>query len=104
MDEPGREAVARRLAALADAGRLGSEQVRSAAGALGVSERTVWRWVGQARAGEGDRPLFRYFAGAAGSIPLAVVPDQLISEPTPLTVGGTSWSCIQRQAGKPQTR
>ena len=53
MDGPGRAAVVRRLAALADAGRLGSGQVRSAAGALGVSERTVWRWVGQARAGEG---------------------------------------------------
>jgi glyoxylase-like metal-dependent hydrolase (beta-lactamase superfamily II) len=38
---------------------------------------------------QGDRPLFRYFAGAAGSVPLAVVPDQLISQPTPLTVGGT---------------
>ena len=38
---------------------------------------------------EGDRPLFRYFTGAAGSVPLAVVPDQLISQPTPLTVGGT---------------
>ena len=32
---------------------------------------------------------FRYFTGAAGSVPLAVVPDQLISEPTPLTAGGT---------------
>src|SRR5438477_11388122 len=41
VDGPGREAVVRRLAALADAGRLGSGQVRSAAGALGVSERTV---------------------------------------------------------------
>src|SRR5216684_3226704 len=38
---------------------------------------------------QGDRPLFRYFAGAAGSVPLAVIPDQLISQPTPLTVGGT---------------
>jgi glyoxylase-like metal-dependent hydrolase (beta-lactamase superfamily II) len=38
---------------------------------------------------QGDRPSFRYFAGAAGEIPLAVVPDQLISEPTPLMVGGT---------------
>ena len=32
---------------------------------------------------------FRYFTGAAGGVPPAVVPDQLISEPTPLTVGGT---------------
>jgi glyoxylase-like metal-dependent hydrolase (beta-lactamase superfamily II) len=38
---------------------------------------------------QGDRPLFRYFTGAAGDVPPAVVPDQLISEPTPLTVGGT---------------
>ena len=39
--------------------------------------------------GQGDRPRFRYFTGAAGSLPPAVVPDQLISQPTPLTVGGT---------------
>ena len=38
---------------------------------------------------QGDRPRFRYFAGAAGSVPLAVIPDQLISQPTPLTVGNT---------------
>jgi glyoxylase-like metal-dependent hydrolase (beta-lactamase superfamily II) len=38
---------------------------------------------------QGDRPRFRYFTGAAGSVPPAVVPDQLISEPTPLTAGGT---------------
>ncbi|MGP0023725.1 MAG: MBL fold metallo-hydrolase [Streptosporangiaceae bacterium] len=38
---------------------------------------------------QGDRPRFRYFAGAAGDIPPSVVPDQLISEPTPLTIGGT---------------
>src|ERR1700677_2437664 len=38
---------------------------------------------------QGERPLFRYFAGAAGSVPPAVVPDQLISQPTPLTVGDT---------------
>ncbi|MGH3197189.1 MAG: MBL fold metallo-hydrolase [Streptosporangiaceae bacterium] len=30
---------------------------------------------------QGGRPLFRYFAGAAGSVPVAVVPDQLISQP-----------------------
>jgi glyoxylase-like metal-dependent hydrolase (beta-lactamase superfamily II) len=36
----------------------------------------------------GDRPLFRYFTGVAGEVPPAVVPDQLISEPTPLTAGG----------------
>ena len=38
---------------------------------------------------QGDRPRFRYFTGAAGNVPPAVVPDQLISQPTPLTVGGT---------------
>jgi glyoxylase-like metal-dependent hydrolase (beta-lactamase superfamily II) len=38
---------------------------------------------------QGERPLFRYFTGATGSVPLAVVPDQLISQPTPLTAGGT---------------
>jgi glyoxylase-like metal-dependent hydrolase (beta-lactamase superfamily II) len=38
---------------------------------------------------QGDRPRFRYFAGAAGSVPLDVVPDQLISHPTTLTAGST---------------
>jgi glyoxylase-like metal-dependent hydrolase (beta-lactamase superfamily II) len=38
---------------------------------------------------QGDRPRFRYFTGAAGDVPLDVVPDQLISEPTALTAGGT---------------
>jgi putative transposase len=53
VDGPDRAAVVRRLAALEGAGRLGSEQVRLAAGALKVSERTVWRWVRQARVGAG---------------------------------------------------
>jgi glyoxylase-like metal-dependent hydrolase (beta-lactamase superfamily II) len=35
------------------------------------------------------RPPFRYFAGETGEVRLAVTPDLLISEPTPLTVGGT---------------
>ena len=35
------------------------------------------------------RPPFRYFAGEAGDVRLAVTPDLLIREPTPLTVGGT---------------
>jgi glyoxylase-like metal-dependent hydrolase (beta-lactamase superfamily II) len=38
---------------------------------------------------QGDRPRFRYFTGAAGNAPPAVIPDQLISQPTPLTAGGT---------------
>ena len=38
---------------------------------------------------QGERPRFRYFAGAAGDIPPSVVPDQLISQPTSLTIGGT---------------
>ena len=38
---------------------------------------------------QGDRPRFRYFAGAAGDIPATVIPDQLINQPTPLTVGST---------------
>ena len=35
-----------------------------------------------------SRPPFRYFTGAAGEPHLAITPDQLISEPTALTVGG----------------
>src|SRR6202044_1357993 len=38
---------------------------------------------------QGNRPRFRYFTGDAGDVPLDVVPDQLISEPVALTVGGT---------------
>ncbi len=62
MDGPDRAAVVRRLVALEGEGRLGSEQVRKAAGALEVSERSVWRWVHQARAGEGldRRPRVRF--------------------------------------------
>ena len=62
MDGPDRAAVVRRLVALEGEGRLGSEQVRKAAGALEVSERSVWRWVRQARAGEGlgRRPRVRF--------------------------------------------
>jgi hypothetical protein len=57
-------AVVRHLAALQDAGRLGSEQVQLAAGALGVSERTVWRWVRQACSGEGLVGLIAAGTGA----------------------------------------
>jgi putative transposase len=48
--------------ALEETGRLGVEQVELAAGGLGVSSRTVWRWVRQARAGEGlgRRPRGRF--------------------------------------------
>jgi hypothetical protein len=62
VDGPDRAAVVRRLAALEGEGRLGSKQVRLAAGALKVSERTVWRWVRQARVGEGldRRPRERF--------------------------------------------
>ena len=50
--------------------------------------------------GEGDRPRFRYFTGAAGSVPPAVVPDQLISEPTTLTVGGTEFVLYPTPGGE----
>ncbi len=53
---------------------------------------------------QGDRPRFRYFTGAAGSLLPAVVPDQLISQPTPLTVGGTELVLYPAPGGKPQTR
>ena len=39
--------------------------------------------------GHGDRPQFRYFAGAPGDTPEAVVPDQLVGQPTSLTAGNT---------------
>lgn len=42
-----RGAAVGRLLELRDAGRLTSEHVRVAAGALGMSERTVWRWLAE---------------------------------------------------------
>jgi putative transposase len=62
VDGLDRAAVVRRLVALEEAGRLGVEEVELAAGGLGVSSRTVWRWVRQARAGEGldCRPRGRF--------------------------------------------
>jgi putative transposase len=61
VDGLDRAAVVRRLAALEGEGRLGAEQVRLAGG-MQVSERTVWRWVRQARTGEGldRRPRERF--------------------------------------------
>ena len=50
---------------------------------------------------QGERPRYRYFTGAAGDVPPAVVPGQLISQPTPLTAGDTELSCTRRRAGKP---
>src|ERR1700722_3381659 len=49
---------------------------------------------------QGDRPRFRYFTGAAGEVPPAVVPDQLISEPTPLTAGGTEFVLYPSPGGE----
>ena len=62
MDGPGRAAVVRRLAALEDSAGWARNRSSSAAGTLGVSERTVWRWVRQARAGKGldRRPRGRF--------------------------------------------
>ena len=53
--------MVRRLVALEETGRLGV-QVELAAGGLGVSSRTVWRWVRQAQAGQGlgRRPCGRF--------------------------------------------
>lgn len=53
VDGPDRAAAVRRLVALEGSSRLGVEQVELAAAGLGVSSRTVWRWIRQARAGEG---------------------------------------------------
>ena len=46
-----RQVVVRRLLALDEAGTLASVHVRIAAGAAGVSARTVWRWLAQGRGG-----------------------------------------------------
>jgi glyoxylase-like metal-dependent hydrolase (beta-lactamase superfamily II) len=47
-----------------------------------------------------DRPRFRYFTGAADSVPPAVVPDQLISQPTALTAGGTEFVLYPAPGGE----
>ncbi len=49
---------------------------------------------------QGARPLFRYFAGAGADVPMAVVPDQLVSEPTSLTVGGTEFALYPTPGGE----
>ena len=55
------EAATRRLALLDSRGELTSEHVQLTARALGVSERTVWRWVSRARsqARQAERDRFR---------------------------------------------
>ena len=53
---------------------------------------------------QGDRPPFRYFTGAVGSISSAVVPDQLVSQPTPLTAGSTELVLYPAPSGKLPTR
>jgi glyoxylase-like metal-dependent hydrolase (beta-lactamase superfamily II) len=50
--------------------------------------------------GQGNRPRFRYFTGAAGSAPPTIVPDQLISQSTPLTVGDTELVLYPTPAGE----
>jgi len=49
---------------------------------------------------QGERPLLRYFTGAAGEIPLAIVPDQLISQSTSLTIGGTELVLLPTTGGE----
>src|ERR1700691_1027076 len=49
---------------------------------------------------QGDRPRVRYFTRDARSAPPAVVPDQLISQPTPLTVGDTELVLYPTPGGK----
>src|SRR5689334_14064893 len=46
-----RAAAVRRLIALDAEGRLSTEHVQLVADGLAVSERTVWRWIANARAG-----------------------------------------------------
>jgi glyoxylase-like metal-dependent hydrolase (beta-lactamase superfamily II) len=46
------------------------------------------------------RPQFRYFTGAAGELGIALTPDQLVSAPTPLTVGGTGLMLYPTRGGE----
>ncbi|MYW01229.1 helix-turn-helix domain-containing protein [Streptomyces sp. SID3343] len=48
-----RPLAVRRLPALAEAGGVTRAHVAVAADAVGVSERTVWRWLAAARLGPG---------------------------------------------------
>lgn len=56
-----RRAAADRLAELACSGSLTSEHVRLSAETLGVSERTVWRWLRARRTGHDGAPPRRGF-------------------------------------------
>jgi len=92
------EAAARRLALLDSRGELSSEHVRLTAQALGVSERTVWRWVSRARSrarpAEPDR--FRiddrlrvrlaYWRGNAAALHRELVAEQADGAPVPSLV------------------
>ena len=82
------EAATRRLALLDSRGELSSEHVRLTAQALGVSERTVWRWVSRARslARPAERERFRiderlrvrlaYWRGNAAALHRELVAEQ----------------------------
>lgn len=56
VDRERREAAVARLRELREAGALTGEHARLAAAGLGVSERTVRRWLGSATGERGDRP------------------------------------------------
>jgi putative transposase len=62
VDVERRRSTVDRLLALRTAGGLTSEHVRLAAGGVGVSERTVWRWIDAVpdEAEPGPRPLVGY--------------------------------------------
>ncbi len=82
------EAAARRLALLDSRGELSSEHVRLTARTLGVSERTVWRWVSRTRSQTrpAERDRFRiderlrvrlaYWRGNAAALHRELVAEQ----------------------------
>lgn len=58
-----RDAAVRRLRQLSEDGRIPAEQVALTARGLGVSERTVWRWLAGGRARDDARPHFEVDEG-----------------------------------------
>ncbi|WP_190394327.1 hypothetical protein [Nocardiopsis quinghaiensis] len=96
VDLEKRRAATERLRQLADAGHLTSRHVRLTAAGRGISEHTVWRWIGphapptdgRSRPGyrltDTDRAAFVFYQGNVGCTPC---PRRAVIKGTPAPSG-----------------